>query len=261
MPLTLPAPVRAGGAPPPRSLQVEQILRQRLQREYQPGSRFSSEPELCQEFRVSRTLIRGVLARLASEGLVRREARRGTFVAGLRQRAPELSDLIDRLLTYRPNTSVTVLDIKTAFGGQDIRSRLKIDPGEPLVVVRRVMHANGAPLAYLVSFLPSAMGTRLTAAALEREPLASLVPKRLGIAIRRAVQTVEPAVADLEVAHHLEVPIGAPVLLVERDFLGPRDRPIFHSRAFYRGDRYKFSVTLRWDRAGGRSGARGEERS
>lgn len=246
----------------PRTLQVEQVLRQRLHRQYEPGSRFSSEPELCAEFRVSRTLIRGVLARLAREGLIRRKAKRGTFVSSARPRwrPPQLSDLIERLLAYRPHTSVKVVDVATAPGEPDIRSRLRVRPGEPLVVVRRVMSLNGTPLAYMISFLPHAVGRRLTTEALERRPIASLLPQRFGVPIRRAVQTVEPVAADLEVARRLGVSIGAPVLLVERDFLGRRDTPVYHSCAFYRGDRYRFSVTLRWGRRAPAARSRGSDR-
>jgi GntR family transcriptional regulator len=113
-----------------------------------------------------------------------------------------------------------------------------------------VVYVDGGPLAYMVSFLPHAVGNRLAGEALDRQPIASLLPRRLGVAIWRAVQTVEPVAADLEVARHLGVPIGAPVLLVERDFLGRGDTPVYHSCAFYRGDRYKFSVTLRYGRCG-----------
>jgi GntR family transcriptional regulator len=96
-----------------------------------------------------------------------------------------------------------------------------------------------------VSFLPYVLGSRLAQADLERQPLAALLPARYGTPIRRAEQTVEPVVADVEVAEQLGVPVGAPPLLVERDFFGQRGVPVYHSRTFYRGDRYTFTVALR----------------
>ena len=106
---------------------------------------------------------------------------------------------------------------------------------------------------------PSAMWYRLFRAppgrapcprrALERHPLAWLLTNRLGVTIRKAAQTVEPVVADIDTARYLEVPVGAPLLLVERDFLGHGDKPIFHTRQFFRGDRYKFSTSLQWKRS------------
>ena len=245
----------------PRSLHVEQVLRQRLQREYPPGSRFPSEPDLTREFGVSRTLVRGVLARLTREGLIRREAKRGTFVSARRGRArgPELSDLMERLLDWGPDTVVKVLGTNTTLGALDVKARLRLPAAAPLVVIRRLVLQRGTPVSYTVSFLPYELGSRLTTAELERHPIAALLPSRHATPIRDAVQTIEPVVADVEVAGQLGVPVGSPLLLVERDFLGRRGVPVYHSRAFYRSDRYKFDVALRRHResTGARRRARG----
>jgi GntR family transcriptional regulator len=234
-------------APVP-SAQVEQILRQRL-REYPPGSRFSSELELCREFRVSRTLIRPILARFVKEGLLERKARLRTTVALPRRaaRGPHLLDLIDGLHAYRPECVVKVIDITSGWASHYVKERLKLPSEAPITVVRRLVMVDGTPVTYMNSFLPSAVGEQLTKAELERQPLAHLLPRRLGIAIRKAMQTIEPVVADLEVARRLAVPVGAPLLLVERDFLGRGQTIVFHTRVFCRGDRYKFATTLRWN--------------
>ena len=73
---------------PVSSIQVEQVLRQRLRRECRHGDRFPSELELCQEFRVSRTLIRPILARLTEDGLLERRARLGRIATPRNEPAP-----------------------------------------------------------------------------------------------------------------------------------------------------------------------------
>jgi DNA-binding transcriptional regulator YhcF (GntR family) len=84
----------------PKSVTIEQILRQRILGECRPDEAFSPEPKLSKEFRVKRTLIRGVLGNLAREGLISREARHGAFVLTRlgEKPQPEVSDLIERLL-------------------------------------------------------------------------------------------------------------------------------------------------------------------
>jgi DNA-binding GntR family transcriptional regulator len=77
----------AAAAPPPRPLsarerseRIYRILRDRIcLLEYPPGSRLSEE-ELAQEFEISRTPVRRVLARLESEGLVQSVHGVGTIV-------------------------------------------------------------------------------------------------------------------------------------------------------------------------------------
>ncbi len=128
------------------------------------------------------------------------------------------------------------------------RRRLRLGSEEPLTVVRRVMLLDGTPVNYLVSFMSYNVGHRVTKKALERQPLEWLLPRRFGVPLEKIVQTIEPIVADIEVARHLEVPIGSPILLVERDFVGRTRKPVYHTQAFFRGDRYKYSVETRLDR-------------
>jgi GntR family transcriptional regulator len=235
-------------ASPVSSAQVEQVLRQRLRRESQPGSRFSPELELCREFRVSRALLRPILARLIEEGLLKRKGRLGTIVAKPDNEAqgPQLSDLISRLEDYRPNASVKVLELAVGPGDPRVRERLSLGATEPITMIRRLVTLDGVRVSYLVSILSVDVGARLTRELLEQQPLAWILTNKLGITIQKAVQTVEPVVADVDAATILGVAVGAPLLLVERDFLGREDKPIFHTRQYVRGDRYKFSTMLHW---------------
>lgn len=76
---------------PPLYMRLYSLLKQRIEAgEWGFGAMLPSENELCEMFRTSRGTIRQVLAELESEGLVRRERGRGTFVAraGLQRAAP-----------------------------------------------------------------------------------------------------------------------------------------------------------------------------
>lgn len=80
------------------------ILQDILKGTVTPGSRLPSEAELCEQFRVSRPVVRDALARLRLDGLV--EARRGsgTYVLSTPSRnLPDLADLTDvsRFLRYQ----------------------------------------------------------------------------------------------------------------------------------------------------------------
>lgn len=74
----------------PLYLQLSEILLHRiLEGEWPPDTSLPSEPELCEEFEVARGTLRQALSKLETEGYVRRERGRGTFVnwGGDRQRA------------------------------------------------------------------------------------------------------------------------------------------------------------------------------
>ena len=243
----------------PRFFQVEQVLRQRVHRSCTAGDRFSSEWQLAAEFGVSRTLIRGVLDRLENDGLLRREPRNGTFVVGRRaaRRPPELRDLLQSLNSYAPRTTVKVLDIARTLGERDAKVRLGVGEADPFVVVRRMLFDGATPFGYLVSYLPYDLGRGLTAPDIERKPLSSLVSSA-GHPVVAAEQMLEPILADPELATHLELPVGAAVLLIERLFLSPRRAAIYLTRGFYRGDRYRYIETVALRRSKGVTGTPGD---
>ncbi len=71
----------------PLYLQISEILKQQILRaEIPSGANLAAEPDLCAEFGVARGTIRQALGKLESEGYVRREQGRGTFVVwGIRR--------------------------------------------------------------------------------------------------------------------------------------------------------------------------------
>lgn len=72
----------------PLYTQVSEILLQRiLSGEWPPGASLPAEPELCTEFGVARGTLRQALSKLESQGYLRRERGRGTFVADRDARA------------------------------------------------------------------------------------------------------------------------------------------------------------------------------
>jgi len=56
------------------------------------------------------------------------------------------------------------------------------------------------------------------------------------VKIVAARQVLTISTADLEVAHHLEINVNAPVAEVRRVFTGPRRRVIYVADITYRGD-------------------------
>ena len=66
-----------------------------------------------------------------------------------------------------------------------------------------------------------------------------------GLYFLRAEDAIEPVLADVTVAQHLGVKIGAPVFRIERLSYGHGDRVREVRRSFMRGDRYKLRIDLK----------------
>ena len=78
-----------------------------------------------------------------------------------------------------------------------------------------------------------------------------LLRERYGIVVADAVQTMEPTVTNPAEAEQLDVPVYAPVLLIERTTRDTSDRIVEFTHSIYRGDRYRITSRLRFDSTSG----------
>src|SRR4051812_8458495 len=86
----------------PRYWQLAERLRQQIaDGRYPEGAQFPTEEALGREFGVSRITVRAALDRLATEGLLRRERGRGTFVA-----APPIEHDLGQLTDFAEDMAV-----------------------------------------------------------------------------------------------------------------------------------------------------------
>ncbi|MFD0854044.1 GntR family transcriptional regulator, partial [Actinomadura adrarensis] len=68
-------------SPLPYYAQLKQLLIVRLETGMEPGSRLPGEMTLCEEYGVSRTVVRQALDELEAEGRIVRRKGQGTFAA------------------------------------------------------------------------------------------------------------------------------------------------------------------------------------
>src|SRR5690349_12565923 len=132
-------------APRPRFGQIADVLRDRIVRGvYPPGHPLPSEPELSQEFDVSRITINRAVGLLRSDGLVRVRRGRGTFVRAIpvitreashrfedRERGRGAFDVEVRGLGLEPRQEATVERLPASERAADL---LQVPLGTELVV-------------------------------------------------------------------------------------------------------------------------------
>ena len=205
------------------------------------------ELELADRFGVSRITMRRALERLTREGMIDRQRGRGTYptprAAPARPLQAGLSGLLENLLAMGLATRVRLLDFGYVQASDEVAARLDLTPGAVVQKAVRVRSHEGAPLSYLVTWLPEAVGRSFSAADMEVEPLMSLL-ERSGIRVHAAEQTITACLADTDVARCLEVEIGAPLLSISRVLRDQNDQPVEYIRALYRPDRYEFQISM-----------------
>lgn len=231
----------------PVYFQIESILRNRIQAGGRPGAALPSEAELATEFRVTRSTIRRALGSLEADRIIVRRKGSGTFVSDepMDVQVKKLTGFIDDLMAHGVKTRAKVLECRTAVATPAIVERLGVRLGDPVLYVSRIRFVDERPLALTRGYLAWDVGQRVMTENLEVIPIIHLITKKYRIAIVEAEQTVEAILADPETAGHLEVPVGSPLLDVERVYYGRRHQPRYYARSVFRADRYKFTVALR----------------
>ncbi len=126
------------------------------------GQRLPSEPELAKQLGVSRATLREAMRAFETQGLIRRRQGSGTFVVGkMRGLLDNGLEVLESLETMAKRlgleVSVSDLSVESLPADDDAATALGVPSGTPLTRVKRVVRADGRPVAYLVDILPEAI--------------------------------------------------------------------------------------------------------
>ncbi|MGI9253999.1 MAG: UTRA domain-containing protein, partial [Thermomicrobiales bacterium] len=98
------------------------------------------------------------------------------------------------------------------------------------------------PVLLQTSFLPASRCPGLEQADLDRQSLYALLAEQYAIRIGGISQIIEAATASAWRAAQLEVPRGAPLLVMDGVATDLDNRPVEAFRAVYRGDRARIAL-------------------
>ena len=222
-----------------------------------PGQRIPGELELIELYGASRTTIRQALSNLAHEGLIARQAGRGSFVrdATITAGPYALTSFSDEMRARGMASTSEVLASAVVAADEEIVARLDVPLGAPIVRLERLRSGDGRPIGLQVAHLPAALVPGLELADLTNSSLYDILEERYRIVIEEAEETYVAATVDPYVANRMGVQPGSPALVVER--VGWHDgRPVEYTRSVMRGDRYRVNFRLRRT-----ASARGRRRS
>lgn len=231
----------------PRYIRVYSSIRDWIyQGTYRPGSQLPTEAELCELFQVSRITTRKAVDMLVDEGLVTRQAGRGTFVVDDLADAPVTGDMEQLLRKVRrlgQYTGISRPEIAELPADAETRKDLDLPAGAMVQRASHVRLLDGKPIGYVVTWLPSELKVRFALNELNESPMLTLL-ERKGIDIMAADQVISATLADARLAEMLETAVGAPLVHIRLVVFDSRRRPVERMMAWYRGDYYHHHVRL-----------------
>jgi GntR family transcriptional regulator len=210
------------------------------------GSAIATEKELSQTYQVSRITARRALAELAQHNFVARKRRVGTTVIFRPPAKPieaNIDQAVDSLLELGRLTKVRVLSIRKEASSPWVAEAMHLKPGEQVVRAVRVRYLDGAPLGYVMSYIPAALSAYVTRAGLAKKPILMLI-KNAGFRLGKASQTIAAMLADPLLCRALGVEPRSAILRVTRVVFDQSGKPILLTIAHYRSDRYQLRLDL-----------------
>ena len=197
--------------------------------EWKPGEAIPSEFELAQRFGVSQGTVRKAIDQLASENIVIRKQGKGTFVATHAEPQHQY-----RFLRIIPNAgdkhhpTSRFIDLKRGKANAEIARALDLKGGSPVHLIRRVLIFEGKPLILDEITVSTAMFPGLTLPRVEESKgsMYHFFETGYGIRMIRAEERLRALSADENSAHHLAIPIGTPLLCVDRIAFTYGDKPV-----------------------------------
>jgi GntR family transcriptional regulator len=216
------------------------------------GSSLPTEQELSEKFDVSRITARRVLTELAQQHFVERKRRLGTrviFKSPAKPMEANIDQAVDSLLDFGRRTSVTVIEVALEKPAPTVATALDIGPDDEVVRAIRVRSIDGAPLGYIVSYVPAALAEIITVKTLSRIPILKALEEG-GYKAEQAEQTISAIQADATISQALDIEPRAALLRISRTVYDRRHKPFLLTFAHYRADKFTVRLDLQHPGAG-----------
>ena len=211
-----------------------------------PGFELPSEEALCKHYRVSRGTLRRAIADLVTEGYIERHRGRGSFVS-----QPKLeSGIVGSYKSFRVDgppldAGGRVLLCRRVRAAKDVAAMLELAAGSAIWQLERVRFTKAVPVSVQTSFIPVALCPDLARQDLAGRHLVDVLREVYNVHLVRAVEYVEPTVADGYASRALSVPPKTPLFQIERITWRTGDAVAEYRRAVLRADLYRYRIELK----------------
>lgn len=199
---------------------------------------------------MNRLTLRQAISQLTQEGFLIAKRGEGTFVTHnkdlINSFSLEFTGFMDDLFYQVSKIRAKSVIINNIKSPKLIREKLELDIEEDDVVqIKRVRLLREQMFSYTINYLPIEIGMKISEKELYKKPLLKIMQEDLGIQFTEAFQTIEASFANKEVAANLQIPVGSPVLYLERIMYMKGRKPVEFVQSFHRGDIYKYVLRLR----------------
>jgi GntR family transcriptional regulator len=210
------------------------------------GEFLTDEVSLASRWGISRNTLRQAIARLVTEGRLRRVPGQGTRVLAepIRSEAGAWASFTREMRERGVVVKNFETVLKKATPPEDVAADLGMKPGEETWFLSRLRGWDGNPVILAESWLSPEI--ELTGdERFDKEPLYEVLQQVARVSPARSAETVRAVKAPKTVSESLRVRAGDPVLLRRRITFDAKRQPVEVNLNWCHGDRYALALELR----------------
>ena len=215
--------------------------------EYTAEKPIPSERELMEIYQVSRITVRKAIDELVNEGYLYKVQGKGTYV----KEDVGGSDLISitsctedvKRLGMTPSKQVIGFELIPADAKR--AKVLEITKENKVYKLGRILYADQEPLNVTITYLPENIFPELDKYSFDKDSLYATIQEKYDVKITKARRTMEAILARDDIAEHLDVEEGSPIILFRCVTFGKvngKEIPIEYFKCYYRTDKFKFYI-------------------
>lgn len=235
-------------APIPLHNQIADVIRARVEAGVWPVHyRLKPEPELAEDFGVSRGTLRKALGSLISEGRLVQVRGKGTFVTASQAEpalAQNLTTLSEDFAARGVESEVRVVHCELEKAPSAIASLLDIAPQEEVLALRRIRSTTDGPVAYLINYVRASLAPGIESTDFNSASLFGTLRDEYDRTVTTARRTFAAQAADSEIAEALNLPTGAPVQYLQQVSYLADSQAIEYSDVWINSDHMRVTSVL-----------------
>lgn len=231
----------------PLYYQLYELIYQKIKNEeYKEGDLIPSEKEMQKEYGISRITVRRTISDLEHDGLVKTYKGKGTVVLPLKKDRDLLTfqSFSEAVKVKGDRPSSVILKYEVLEAPSKVYQLLEINPGEPVIFLKRLRLINGRIIALNITYVRSDMGfTPKPGDFNEKTSLYNFLEDK-GIELGSADEILEARNPTDKVSKALHMEEKQPIFYKERVTYSKGGEPIEYSEISYIADNYKYHIHI-----------------
>ena len=194
-------------------------IKEKIEKELYPVGMFlPTEEQLQKEYSVSRTTVRRAISLLQADGLISVKQGYGTEIVRnkVSQCLNSITSVSESLKSMGRKVGVASMHIERVFASYDLAEELKVEVGEPIILINRIQTSDDEPITIAKNYIPERIVPGLYE---EKENITSLyqyIKERYGLEITKVMDRISAVCADFDESVALKVEPKCALIVVRR---------------------------------------------